>query len=406
MINGAQISSPSLPDREGEGFGVAFGPRAPLPPLSTVSKPGVGLVAGLSCVKSNACLVVGSDGAIEAEYWDGAKWTNVSPASHSNTMKDGFLSVSCSGVAACLAVGAAAQIACCVVEPLAESWNGSAWTTESVPNPPGSNAAFWDVSCASAAACMALGTYIAPGSNPQSLPFSEWWNGTTWTIVTLATSSFPEGDTFDSVSCPSITMCMAVGSYNSPAFAGTVPLVEQWQAARGWSIIPSAPIPNPFPPSVAQLDDFLGGVSCPNVSSCIAVGGYGASSASGGTGAFAMAEYWNGNQWTMQLMATPMQLASPPSEGSGYQQSPVSCVSATACTAVWPDLTSGAPSWTFAPLAGSWDGSAWNIRSTELPGSAPIGDNSFLTAVSCITATDCFVGGRDIANLYSTLLEQ
>jgi hypothetical protein len=46
-------------------------------------------------------------------------------------------------------------------QPLAEQWNGSAWTIQSTPNPTGSNQnELYAVSCASSTTCTAVGAGI------------------------------------------------------------------------------------------------------------------------------------------------------------------------------------------------------------------------------------------------------
>jgi hypothetical protein len=90
------------------------------------------------------------------------------------------------------------------------------------------------VSCASPAACTAVGTYNAGESG-----IAEQWNGTQWTIQRLPTPPGPPGE--DplvipvSISCPSATACMTVGTTENMALA------ERWNGTR-WTIEPT---PNP-----------------------------------------------------------------------------------------------------------------------------------------------------------------
>jgi hypothetical protein len=94
------------------------------------------------------------------------------------------------------------------------------------------------------------------------------WDGTDWSTVASPT---PPGDlpawSLQGVSCPSPTNCFAIGSSGTYAIgreSNTKTLVEHWNGSR-WSILPS---PNPSQPEQAALF----GVSCPSTTVCMAVG--------------------------------------------------------------------------------------------------------------------------------------
>ena len=90
--------------------------------------------------------------------------------------------VSCSSASRCMAVGWQASAG-----PLAESWNGTAWTILPTPIPATAlEATFAGVSCSSASACTAVGQYLASGGATGSLV--ERWNGTEWSIQPNPTS--------------------------------------------------------------------------------------------------------------------------------------------------------------------------------------------------------------------------
>ena len=115
------------------------------------------------------------------------------------------------------------------------------------------------------------------------------------------------------VSCVSASACTAVGYYFNSA-DNRVALAERWNGTS-WAI-QSTPNPRSGP---AQLN----GVSCVSASACTAVGDYGPCGPRG-----ALAERWNGTSWAIQ--PTPK----PPTAVWHGATAGVSCVSASACTAV------------------------------------------------------------------------
>jgi hypothetical protein len=55
---------------------------------------------------------------------------------------------------------------------------------------------------------MAVGRY---DSGPTFLPLAELWNGTAWTVLQAATPVGAYYTQFTGVSCPTARMCMTVG---------------------------------------------------------------------------------------------------------------------------------------------------------------------------------------------------
>src|SRR5207249_3823319 len=75
----------------------------------------------------------------------------------------------------CLAV-CGAVLALWVAAPAA---GAVTWSLQSVPPVLGTNGQFFSISCASSTACTAVGFYI--NSVGQQRPLAETWNGTSWT---------------------------------------------------------------------------------------------------------------------------------------------------------------------------------------------------------------------------------
>jgi hypothetical protein len=119
----------------------------------------------------------------------------------------------------------------------------------------------------------------------------------------------------------------------------------------------------------------LSGVSCPSRVDCFAVGEELTSSSA--QVREPLVERWNGSSWAPQQ--TP---ALPPGWYGSFNA--VSCASGTACVAVgeMDSYNSGGQ-----PLVEIWDGSSWSIQ----PSLAPA--DSFFTAASCSSASDCTAVG-------------
>jgi hypothetical protein len=94
---------------------------------------------------------------------------------------------------------------------LIERWNGSAWSVWQASGPGGSNQGqLYSVSCPSTTFCMAVGSYV-PNSTGFSTPLVYTLTGGNWVQQTV--NGVFGG--LDSVSCQSSSFCVAVGE--SPA---------------------------------------------------------------------------------------------------------------------------------------------------------------------------------------------
>lgn len=349
----------------------------------------------ISCTSSSACMAIG--GYLDAErtiafarQWDGAGWKIQTLPRPAGATSIGLGGVSCNYATACTATGSGVSCtsasSCTAVgwyrihggrqRPVAERWNGSAWSIQAVPIPArATNSFLTSVSCTSATGCTAIGGYDTPRSRPQ--PLAERWNGSTWSIQAIPSRPGATDTDLASVSCTSRNFCTAVGVYERrPGRQRT--LAESWNGST-WSI---QSIPQPTTPRT--IDASLANVSCTSLTACTAVGNYEYTYGSYGdeyTGQDTLAARWNGSTWTLQAA---------PTTGVTGVLSGVSCTSRTACTAV--GTTSGAYG---QPLAERWNGHAWSQERTHKlrdPGGA-------LDGVSCSSASACTaVGQRTINN--------
>jgi hypothetical protein len=375
-----------------------------------------GFVNSVSCSSANACTVVGSFdlGGCSSETpcnefplverWDGTRWSIEPTVNHGGGANEGLNDVSCTSATACTAVGSFGG------GIVAERWDGASWSVEPIAKG-ARNVVLAHVSCASGKACLALGNSLV-----------ERWNGSRWSIQRPPHPADSTGSTLSDVSCTAKAVCTMVGGYTNTA-GEHLTLAERWRRFR-WSV-------QSTPNAVVDLPSQLNGVSCTSPSACTAVGTYtdGAGNSEG------LAERWDGTSWTIENTPEPttvaaldsvacatatacMALASSQTaterwDGTSWtiQNTPnvpsaslsgVSCTSATACTAVGSYANSAGQQVT---LAERWDGTSWTIQNTPNPAGAT---SSVLGAVSCTSETACTALGSygDTAGIGVALVER
>ena len=338
----------------------------------------------VSCASATACTAVGdyinSAGArvTLAERWNGTSWSVQATPNPAGTTDVSLSAVSCPSATACTAAGDYTDSAGTDLT-LAESWNGTTWSVQATPNPAGAQgSSLSGISCPSATACTAAGSYTNSAGN--QLMLAERWNGTSWSVQATPNPAGSTGSSLSGVSCSSATACTAVGGYSNSHGTGLT-LAERWNGTS-WSVQAT--------PKPARASATLGAVSCPSATACTAIGDY---TNSGSVNQLMLAESWNGTTWTIQ--ATPK-----PAGSTGSSLSGVSCSSATACTAVGGYTNSAGKGVT---LAERWNGTSWSVQATPVTGGG-IG----LNGVSCSSATACTAAGSyfDSAENVVTLAER
>jgi hypothetical protein len=191
-----------------------------------------------------------------AETWNGKSWVSLASPSPAGSQETEILSVSCASDSSCAAVGvwydAAGE-----ASPLTESFNGKTWTLEKSADVAGEILGLTGVSCSSATSCIATGYPFNRLGSPAA--FSETWNGSKWSAVTIPTPA--GGAVLYGLGCASAGSCVTVGGN------GTGALAEGWNG-KTWSIEDTV-----NPPGSGETS-YLNGVSCSTASSCTAVGDY------------------------------------------------------------------------------------------------------------------------------------
>jgi subtilisin family serine protease len=244
------------------------------------------------------------------------------------------------------------------------------WIIETTPNASGAeHSALYDMACepTSTSACTAVGKQTASGGT--SSPYAQYWNGSSWVNQSTATPAESTAAELQADHCLSKTSCVAAGSYTTKA--GTFSLVESWNGTS-WSIQTT---PNP----IGATETHLKGVSCKEITACIAVG-YSAS----GSSSSLVAMRGTSGTWSLQTVPLPSGVGAIGGELTG-----VDCVSTTSCTAVGRYYTGATTYW---GMIATWNGTTWTSQVAPKPTGEP--KRSTLLDISCSSGSNCTaVGG-------------
>lgn len=299
---------------------------------------------GISCISMRVCTAVGDNGGNVSEplaaRWDGSRWSAQAvpiPPGRSGV----FNAVSCAARDRCMAVGSSGPSNGNNWQAVAYWWNGTGWSLRRVPIPRGSwQSELLGVSCKPSTSCEAVGDWVSQTGN--SLTLAERWNGHRWSMQKAP------GAGLAGVSCPTTRSCFAVG-----------PSPEHWNGRR-WAL-------QHVPRYLNQLD----AVSCSSARACMAVGVYGVN------------ERWNGKRWR-----------SYPGQSYGWSWFGVSCPSRTGCTGVGDILIDSGYT---APAAEQLYGHRASVRS---PGDRLGGE--LLKSVYCASRRACIaVGDYDLVSIWN-----
>ncbi len=322
-------------------------------------------------------------------------------------------STSCSSSSFCVAVGDVRDVELNAF-PLAETYSHGSWTSSILPMPPNavqinSNGghsyagALSSVSCPSDGVCAAVGTYEAyhPSLNESlSNGLLEVLSSGTWTV---SEGSFPDGPfsgsvNLNGVSCSDPGTCVAVGT----GWATTGPNATNEGVifslnADAWTMqFASVPFAN-------GRDVALNGISCPDDSTCVAVGTY-ANTYRLGVGLIVTL---SSGAWT----AAPAPLPSNVETGRDPLVTPVedisgvSCPEADVCVAggLYGDNVGNAQALLLELRSG-----AWTALRAPVPSDAQSNPEANIEAVDCPAAGSCIATGdyfiNELADEYSGMI--
>ena len=399
---------------------------------------GIGVAASLLAVAA-----AGNAGAAAGSIWQVAP--SVNPQPHQVTDST-FASVSMPTPTEGWAVGQFLA-ASAISHPLAEHWNGSAFSRVTAPTPKGRQASLAGVDELSATNAWAVGTSAAGAAGQGNIndePLLEHWNGTKWSIV--AGPSLPAGATgdltaiggtgpgdlwavgfqlsadalqesllfehFDGTSwqivpfptenaaCdPNVSDCFldpAAVSATSPHdvwVVGTVRepnptanLIAHWDGAA-WSVVP-APCLDGKKVSACSGNSInlneLTGVTAISGSDAWASGSEG--NVDGMNFHIPYVLHWNGTEWS--LVKTP---------NRGGEGSLLRGITALSSTDVWAVGQTQGLNGAIKPLTEQFNGSTWSLVDSPAPGSAHGTPVDSLSGVTSPAAGTVFaVGAREI----------
>ena len=335
------------------------------PSLSIVPGP----YSSVSCATARSCMAVGSPWSQTlTELWNGTTWSTV-PSPNTSAPYNELSSVSCASPTSCMAVGSSDDNSiegAYVSLPLAEFWNGAAWSIVPTPYVPGDDFDqnyFQTVSCTSTTNCMALGTTVNAHFEYLFYSFMEMWNGTVWTSAPGPMNPPGLDAVLTNMTCWHPSSCMAAGyadNYNEGGDQFSF-IFESWNGSA-WSLVPS--------PDLRDLSDMaeFTAISCASAHRCVALG------ESWGPNGQPVAASWDGSSWSIVLIPHP-------SGSTSSRLSGLSCPAAHHCVATggYSDGTAG------HTLVESWDGTAWSIvPNPDLSGGG-------LSDISCGDVHRCMV---------------
>ncbi|HMA36630.1 MAG TPA: S-layer homology domain-containing protein [Chloroflexia bacterium] len=216
-------------------------------------------------------------------HWDGSQWSVVA-SPNAGSLDNHLLGVVAIAANDAWAVGYYTT-SLLPFHTLALHWNGTSWSTVSVPNP-SFGGALAAVAAVSGSDVWAVGAY-APDLSGNGRTLVIHWTGSSWSTVSSPNTGISTA--LGAVAVVTAGDIWATGV----ASDGTryLTLAEHWNGAA-WSIVPS--------PSFGTGDNGLGGLAVLGTADVWAVGAY-----KTGTTSQTLAEHWDGTAWTAALSASP-----------------------------------------------------------------------------------------------------
>jgi hypothetical protein len=304
------------------------------------ASPGNNQLAAVASISASDVWAVGSaDNAAGnaqplAEHWDGTAWSIVpTPAVVTGTLF-GVAAISSTDVWAgggflLSRRGNTAQF---------EHWNGRKWSV--AKSPAVAAATIFGMAAVSSADVWAVESVISGGI---AQTFIEHWNGKTWAVVPSPDAS-GQNNHLDGVTAISASDVWAVGDFQNASGVFQT-LTEHWDGTA-WSIVAS--------PSGAGPEAGLLGVAAVSTSNVWAVGD---------TGSNTLIEHWNGTSWAVVPSPTP----------AGTLFNPLAGAAVVSANDIWAvgqsqNGTTGIPQ----TLIEQWTGTSWSIVTSPAPGTASL----------------------------------
>jgi uncharacterized membrane protein YgcG len=361
---------------------------------------------------TGTCYVVGDYATSDSNFGPlverltGGKWTAMVPeipadAVTGKTFRVVLSAISCASKTHCVAVGSYRNTAANIVG-LIEVLTGTTWTDTVAPLPtvtPSFASSLSTVTCTSVTWCVATGGYV-------DTAFTDTYAEGKWTPKLLPNPPSTSTETWETttvyaLTCVSTAHCAAVGyfEYKSEATVYEYFTLTETLSGTTWSY---DPVTEPSGPKSA----YLGAVSCPSSAFCVATGSF-----ENATGfSYGLIETLATGTWSEALAKQP---ANAGSQGSGTEDSgvsDVSCPSATWCVVAGtysdatPDAKAKGHGYTHA-MFDTFSKGTWSAAEAPEPANAGTDATKdaqvFATAVSCAAAETCVAVG-EYADSFST----
>ncbi|GCE10826.1 hypothetical protein [Tengunoibacter tsumagoiensis] len=332
---------------------------------NAVSNPGVGNLTSIAAMSAQDVWAAGGTTAAQLLlHWNGKAWKVVpflvSGANPGNVI---------SGLAAIDGRNAWA-VGILNGQTFTDHWDGKSWNVVASPNVASAQNSLLSVAAVPGTAHLwTVGSYQTA---QQSLPLTEYWDGTQWTIV--ASPALAKQDlALTQVIALSETNVWAFGIASDATHNRTV--VEHWDGTR-WSLLPK----------MAQAlfySDATGGAEInsytfvPGTQTLWAVGSF---TPPHSTTATPLAEYWTGRAWKSTPIA-PVNVPNGSATGGRFF-----AVVALSPTDIW---TVGQAYGNYA-LVEQWDGTSWSLNQNPA-----FSGQSYLNVITSVPGTNSLwaVGG-------------
>jgi hypothetical protein len=301
------------------------------------------------------------------EHWDGTSWTQISSANVlvggqiTDNRLEGISAVSATDI---WAVGAYRN-ASNIYQPLAEHYDGTAWTLKNPTWATAGDTALYSVKAINSTTVWAVGFFRLNNASP-SQTLSLRYNGAIWDqIMTVNGNNGMTSNALLALAANGTNDVWAVGRWVDSTFAGHT-LIEHFDGTA-WTLSPS---PNAYP-----TGSRLYGVATLGPNAAWAVG-----YAWDGVRARTLIEQWDGTSWTI--------IPSRNVGGAANQENYLLSVTAISANNVWavgdaeaPITAAGQIPATGITLAEHWNGSTWTPISS-VNSSSGFNDLLAVTAVS------------------------
>jgi hypothetical protein len=221
-----------------------------------------GSMNAVSCPSAGSCVAVGyapATGQMLAETLANGSWT-------ATTLTSSFALASlqgvwCASVTSCIAVGQGGATTA-TEQPLVVTLSGTTWgisASDLLPSGQQSEPGVLNsISCLSVTSCVAVGSFSPAAAMDEAL-FATL-SGTSWSATSTASPSGATVTVAKSVQCVSATSCQAVGYWSANPATSSNGLLETLSGTT-WTAT-----------TLGQAGDYLTSLSCPAAGSCMALG--------------------------------------------------------------------------------------------------------------------------------------